>query len=372
MSQFSRAPRLISLDVFRGLTIALMIIVNSPGNQSPYHWLEHSSWNGCTLADLVFPFFIVILGISSVLALTNLRAKGFTTTQLVEKILRRSAYIFFTGLLLNAFPYHFDTGSIRILGVLQRIAICYFVSSLIFITLQARAQAIIMIVLLFGYGCLMTFNPAMMQDGNAIGYLDRLILGSGHIYTPMFDPEGLLSTIPAIASALLGNLIGIFLMTSRSKKQKYVWMMAAGVLFALTGWVFAETLPLNKTLWSSSYVLWTGGIALLIYASIYALIEIKQWVRWSAPFNLFGRHAMLAYILHVLFLKIQAMIHMTNADGVLVSFRVYITEALFGHFMQEDAALCYSIAYMTIWLLVLKAVEFSRHRISLALVNSNR
>ncbi len=360
MSQFPRTPRLISLDVFRGLTIALMIIVNSPGNQSPYYWLEHSVWNGCTLADLVFPFFIVIVGISSVLALSNLRAKGAASSRLIEKIIRRSAYIFFMGLLLNAFPHHFDVFSIRILGVLQRIAICYLVSSILFVTTQARTQAIIMFALLIGYGCLMSLNPGMMLDGNAVGYLDRLVLGSGHLYTPMFDPEGLLSTMPAIASALLGNLIGIFLISSRPKQQKLLWMIGAGLLLALSGWMWAATLPLNKALWSSSYVLWTGGLALLVYAPIYALIEMKQWVRWSAPFDLFGRHAMLVYILHVLFLKIQAMIHMYHSDGTLVGFRLYITDVLFGDFMQENAALCYSITYMTLWLLVLKAIEMSR------------
>ena len=364
--QAPRTPRLISLDVFRGLTIALMIIVNSPGNQSPYHWLEHSVWNGCTLADLVFPFFIVIVGISSVLALSNLRAKGVATPRLIETIMRRSAYIFFMGLLLNAFPHHFDIFSIRILGVLQRIAICYLVSSLLFVTTQARTQAIIMFALLIGYGCLMALNPAMMLDGNAVGYLDRLVLGSGHLYTPMFDPEGLLSTIPAIASALLGNLIGIFLrfgpesevitgpnlISSRSKQQKLLWMIGVGLLLALSGWIWAETLPLNKSLWSSSYVLWTGGLALLVYAPIYALIEIKQWVRWSTPFDLFGRYAMLVYMLHVLFLKLQAMIHMYTAYGTIVSFPIYITDVLFGHFIPENAALCYSLAYMTLWMLM--------------------
>lgn len=358
----TRTPRLISLDVFRGLTIALMIIVNSPGNQSPYYWLEHSIWNGCTLADLVFPFFIVIVGISSVLALSNLRAKGLVTSRLFEKIIRRSAYIFFMGLLLNAFPSHFDMFSIRILGVLQRIAICYVVASLLFVTTTARTQALIMLILLIGYGCMMSLNPAMMLDGHAIGHLDRLLLGTAHLYTPMFDPEGVFSTIPAIASALLGNLIGIFLLSSRSNPKKLMWMVAAGALLALTGWIWAETLPLNKSLWSSSYVLWTGGLALLVYAPLYALIEMKHWVKWSAPFDLFGRHAMLVYVLHVLCLKIQAMIHMYRVDGTSVNFRVYITDVLFGHFTPENAALCYSITYTILWLFVLKAIERLRNQ----------
>lgn len=355
-----KTPRLISLDVFRGLTIALMIIVNSPGNAFPYSWLDHSVWNGCTLADLVFPFFIVIVGISSVLALSNLRAKGVTTSRLIEKVMRRSAYIFFMGLLLNVFPHHVDLFSIRIFGVLQRIGICYCIASILFITTQMRTQALIMVVLLIGYGCLMTLHPSMMLDGNAVGYWDQWLLGSSHLYTPRFDPEGLLSTIPAIASTLLGNLIGVFLLSSQSKQRKCRQMLISGILLALAGWIWAEVLPLNKALWSSSYVLWTGGLALLVYVPIYALIEIKQRVKWSLPFDLLGRHAMLVYMLHVLFLKIQAMIRLPNVAGELVGYRVYITEVLFGHLSPENAALCYAVSYLILWLFVLKLIEHIR------------
>ncbi len=352
-----RTPRLISLDVFRGITIALMIIVNSPGNQSPYDWLTHSVWNGCSLADLVFPFFIIIVGISSVLALSNLRAKDVPTSNLILKIIRRSAYIFLMGLLLNAFPHHFDFSSIRILGVLQRIAICYFFSSILFLTTRIRTQAIITMVLLIGYACLMTATASLTPDGNIVGYVDRLVFTPGHLYTPLFDPEGLLSTLPAISSALLGNLLGSFLMTSRTKKQKLVWMVSSGLLLAFVGWLWSYTLPLNKALWSSSYVLWTGGLALLVFAPIYALIEMKLWKRWSKPFDLLGRHAMLVYMLHVFFLKIQAMIHMHNAIGAIVNLRVYITEALFGHWRSENAALIYAVSYTILWLFVLKGIE---------------
>ena len=347
--------RLISLDVFRGITITLMILVNSPGNSTPYYWLEHSAWNGCTLADLVFPFFIVIVGISSVLAVTNLKAMGTNTSRLLEKIIQRSGYIFLMGLLLNVIP-HFDLSTLRILGVLQRIAICYFFSALLFLTTRIQTQAIIMLVLLIGYGCLMTYTPFTV-GGHLAGTIDRLVFGAAHLYIPTFDPEGLLSTLPAIASVLLGNLIGFGLTSSRTNQQKLRWMSVASLILVFLGWIWDFTLPINKALWSSSYVLLTSGIALLVFSILYFLIEIKHWIRWSKSFDLLGRHAMLVYMLHVLFLKIQGIIFMHNSAGATVNFRVYLTEVLFSHFTPENAALFYALSYTLLWLLVIKGFE---------------
>ncbi|MDR3442830.1 MAG: heparan-alpha-glucosaminide N-acetyltransferase domain-containing protein [Legionella sp.] len=351
--------RLVSLDVFRGITIVLMILVNSPGNSSAYSWLEHSSWSGCTLADLVFPFFIVIVGMSSVLALTNLQIKGFSNGQLVTQIIKRSLYIFLMGLLLNAFPHHLDFSDIRILGVLQRIAICYLCSSILFLTTTSRVQVILIIALLSCYWFLMAGFAAahsLTINENLVGYLDRMILSSHHLYTPTFDPEGLLSTLPAIASALLGNLIGMSLLSSRTKKQQLQWMIVAGMILSTLGWLWGFIFPINKALWSSSYVLWTGGLAYLVFAFCFALIEMKRWSNWSKPFNLFGKNAMLVYVLHVLFLKIQAIILVHNNNGELINLRLYITDLLFGHLTPQNASLCYAMTYTIFWLFVLKCI----------------
>jgi len=347
--------RLISLDVFRGLTIALMILVNSPGNSTPYYWLKHSAWNGCTLADLVFPFFIVIVGISSVLALTNLKTMGTGLLHLLKKVIQRSGYIFLMGLLLNLIP-HFDLFTLRIFGVLQRIAICYFFSALLFLTMRIQTQAIIMLVLVIGYGCLMTYPPFRL-NGNLVGTIDRSLFGAAHLYTPTFDPEGLLSTLPAIASVLLGNLIGFGLMSSQTNKQKLRWLTVGGLMLTLLGWILGFALPINRPLWSSSFVLLTGGIALIIFSILYFLIEMKHWIRWSKPFDLLGRHSMLVYMLHVLFLKIQAIIFIHNSKGATVNFRVYLTEILFNHFTPENAALCYAVSYTLLWILVIKSFK---------------
>ena len=245
------------------------------------------------------------------------------------------------------------------MGVLQRIAICYFFSATLYLTTRIRTQAMMMIILIIGYGCLMTCITPSAQ-GNLVGYIDILVFSPAHLYSPAFDPEGLLSTIPAIASVLLGNLIGYYLISSRTKKQLFRGMIAAGSMLALSGWLWSFTLPLNKALWSSSYVLWTGGLALLVYAMVYALIEIKQWTTWSKYFSLFGRHSLLVYVLHVLFLKIQAMIHVHDSAGAMINFRLYITNILFGHFTPENAALFYALCYAGLWFLIIQCLEYWR------------
>jgi predicted acyltransferase len=357
--------RLLSLDVFRGITIAVMILVNSPGNQFAYSWLEHSAWNGCTLADLVFPFFIVIVGISSVLALTYLKIKGFSNRQLFKIIIKRSAYIFSMGLLLNILPNHFDLLHIRVLGVLQRIAICYFFSSILFLTTTIRNQVIIIAVLLIGYWFLMSEFSAISSlsiNYNLVGYLDQLILSPPHLYSPMFDPEGLLSTLPAIGSALFGNVVGVILVSSRTKQWQLRCMIVVGLILSALGFIWSGAFPINKLLWSSSYVLWTSGLSFLAFAICFALIEIKHLVYWSKPFLLLGKNAMLIYILHVLFLKIQAIILVHNTKGELVNLRLYITDLLFSHFSAENASLCYAVGYTLFWLFVLKCITKWRLR----------
>lgn len=360
MSVNTLIPRLRSLDVFRGITIVLMIIVNSPGNPMPYGWLEHAAWDGCTLADVVFPFFIIIVGISAVLALSNLSLKGVTRTQQFQKIIRRSVYIFLMGLLLNAFPHHLtDWSHLRMMGVLQRIAICYFVSATLFLTTSIQTQRLIALGLWVLYG----FTPWLF-GGELVGMVDRWVLSPEHLYTSTFDPEGILSTIPAIVSVLLGNIIGAELISKKSKQQHVMWMCVLGGVLMSIGWGLSFISPINKSLWSSAYVLWTGGIFLLSYLVIYLAVEVKAWPFGANFFNLFGRHALLVYMLHVLFLKLQAMVHLPNAAGDVVSLRVYLTEVLFGYLSPQNASLCYSISYTALWFFVLLGVQrLQAHRL---------
>jgi predicted acyltransferase len=358
----TRAPslinRLLSLDVFRGMTIAGMILVNSPGNNTSYAWLEHSTWDGCTPADLVFPFFLFILGVSLVFSLSSCLERGMSNGKIVIKILKRTAIIFALGLVLNGFP-HYDFSTIRIPGVLQRIAICYCFAALIFLTTRFSIQILITASLLIGYWMIMTLIPIpgfgaddLSKAGNVAAYLDRIFL-LGHTYRPEYDPEGILSTLPAIATTLLGCITGTGLLSKYTARKKLLGMYVIGILALITGWLWGMWFPINKALWTSSFVLWTGGLALCLLALCYWLIEIRQWRSWSKPFEIFGTNALAAYFLHILFLKIQNLVHIQNALGKTHNLRLVITDHLFGWASAQNASLLYAVGYMLFWLLIM-------------------
>jgi predicted acyltransferase len=366
VTEKKRGPRLLSLDVFRGITIAGMILVNTPGNATSYAWLQHAVWHGCNLADLVFPFFIFILGVSVVFSspyessLDAAQRNQGSHLQHFHKILKRTLIIFSIGLFLNAFPNHFSFDAIRVFGVLQRIAICYFFAATLCLTTQVRTQAFIIVGILIGYWLLMAFMPVpgygsgqFTPEGNFAAYIDRLIFSSAHLYGKVFDPEGMLSTLPAIATALLGNLTGHWLRTNQPAPIKLRGLLLAGVLCLLAGWAWGSFFPINKALWTSAYVLWTAGLALLLLGFCYGTIEIKQWKSWSRPFEVFGVNAILAYTLHVLFFKIQLMIKISTQAGTTENLRAFLTEHLFGWASLPNASLLYALTGVLFWWVVM-------------------
>lgn len=356
--------RCMALDVFRGLTVALMVIVNSPGNQTAYPWLEHSPWHGCTLADLVFPFFILMVGTSSVFSLSQALSRGLTVRQLLPKIIKRTAMLFLIGLLLNAFP-HFDWPNLRVYGVLQRIALCYLTASLLYLTCTVRTQAFLAAALLLGYWLLLCFIPVPDQGfitlslkGNWVGYIDRVLWAPGHLYTGPFDPEGLLSTLPAIATALIGNLLGVRLLDESRPDHKARLILIIGLGLMFVGAFWGHFFPINKALWTSSYVAWTGGMALLLFSGCYWLMDVKGLRGWGQPLVVLGTQALAVYVLHVLFLKLQAMMKWTLADGTVVSAKLMITRTLFSWANEENASLFYALLYCALWW----AVAFIRQK----------
>jgi predicted acyltransferase len=350
--------RLLSLDVFRGITIAGMILVNSPGNETCYWPLDHSEWNGLTPTDLVFPFFVFIVGVSLTLSLAKRMERGDEQTALLWQVVKRTLIIFGLGLLLNGFPYyHLDT--LRYLGVLQRIALCYFFGSLFFLFTNAAVQIAVAIALLIGYHWLMLHTAVpgfgvgnLTKEGNLAAFLDRSILAA-HTYRPQYDPEGLLSTLPAIASVLFGNLAGLWLRSKGLFSQKINGFIQAGIIFIVVGLKWSHFFPVNKALWSSSYVMVTTGLASLLLALCIWLNEMKGWSRWSKPFEALGTNALAAYFLHVLFLKIQNLIKLSRPDGSAGNLRLFITDHLFRPWLDSfNASLAYALGYTLLWITV--------------------
>src|SRR5215218_2026505 len=296
--------RLVSLDVFRGITIAGMVLVNNPGTWEHIYWpLEHARWHGWTPTDLVFPFFLFIVGIAIPLAFGNRLESGGSTRDLYIKIIKRTLIIFAIGLVLNGLPY-FPLAEYRIPGVLQRIAVCYFFASIIFLNTKLRTQIAITIGLLIGYWLLVKLVAApgyaagdLTKEGSLPSFVDRVVFGK-HVWSQarVYDPEGFLSTVPAIATTLIGVLTGTWLRTEKTRYEKAAGMFVVGAGYVALGWAWNAFFPINKALWTSSYVLFTGGLALQFLAFCYWLIDIKGYRRWAKPFEVFGLNAIALYV----------------------------------------------------------------------------
>ena len=362
----SPTGRLVSLDVFRGITIAGMVLVNNPGTWSSIYWpLEHAEWNGWTPTDLVFPFFLFIVGVSITLAFARRVEEGSAEKgrkrDLYLKVIKRSAIIFGLGLFLNGFPY-FQLGTIRIAGVLQRIAICYLVASLIFLTTKIRTQFLIAVALLIVYCIVMTrlaapgYAPGdLSKEGSIASFVDRVLLGP-HIWRQgkVYDPEGLLSTIPAVVTTLLGILTGHWLRSERPRLEKVVGMFVAGAVCVALGWMWNPFFPINKALWTSSYVLFTAGLALQFLGLCYWLIDIKGYRRWAWPFEVFGVNALALFVGSALMVKSMGLIKLDSGDGTKISSQGWIFRKFFLSWAEPiNASLAYAIAFILLWLFLM-------------------
>lgn len=352
----SKTGRLLSLDVFRGITIAGMILVNNPGSwEHIYSPLEHAPWHGLTPTDLVFPFFLFIVGVSITLALGRRAQTAGSRRDLYVKIIRRTLIIFALGLVLGGFPYY-DLQTIRIPGVLQRIAVCYLITSVIFLNTRWRTQAIIAAALLVLYCVIMNYVPVpgfgagnLEMEGNLAAYIDRRLLG-GHTWKPLYDPEGILSTIPAIATTLCGVLTGHLLNSKRAALEKVSAMFVAGLAALVAGWVWSFWFPINKALWTSSYVLVTAGMALQLLALCYWLVDVKGYQRWAKPFVIFGSNALALYFLAELFSNIIGVVTFPR-DGGRVDLKSWLYETFYASWASPlNASLLFAISIVLLWL----------------------
>jgi predicted acyltransferase len=305
----TKSPRLLSLDVFRGITIATMILVNDPGDWGHiYAPLEHSVWNGCTPTDLVFPFFLFMVGVSIVYAMESRKASGENQSKMILTALRRMVVLMLitwcTQVILR---WNFDLSKLRLPGVLPRIALVYFICTVLYLKTSQKTRDWVFVIALVGYYLLMTFVPVpgvgyanLEPETNLGAWIDRTLLTPDHLWrsSHTWDPEGLLGTLPAIATGLFGIRVGTWLKRKdRDDSIKVSWMFAYGVIAVLAALVWDLFFPINKALWTSSFVLYTGGLATIALALCFWLIDVQGHKRFTYPFVVFGTNAIAAYVL---------------------------------------------------------------------------
>lgn len=439
MAENSTQERLVSLDAFRGMTIAGMVLVNNPGTWSAiYGPLKHAEWHGITPTDYVFPFFLFIVGVSISIALGKRKTEK-AGSDIYKKVITRSLAIFATGLAISALPLFvmgdtniawplkwiaaisiiaslyflflrnfkvafslialwavivfgslimgsdvawYNVGQMRIPGVLQRIAVCYLIVSLVFLHTNWKQQAAIGIALLLVYWLLMTVvhvpgcDVTTIDDKacNLAAWLDRTILTEAHIWrsAKVFDPEGILSTVPALATTISGVLTGTWL-TQKYKDndesegsqatikddqagdlRKAVGLFFMGTILLAIGWTWSLVFPLNKSLWTSSYVVYTSGLALLTLGFCYYVIDIKGYKRWARPFVIFGVNALALFVFSGIMARVMGMIRILAADEKTISLQQWIFNNLFLSWAEPiNASLAYAISFILLWLFLM-------------------
>lgn len=384
----ARAERLISLDVFRGMTVAGMLLVNNPGTWSAiYPPLEHAEWNGWTPTDLIFPFFLFIVGITTELSLRARRARGDDESAILRQIVRRGALIFLFGFLLSGFPFFTWPPALpdasflervvdrvqhwRVMGVLQRIGVAYLVGGLLTWRTTLRQQVAIVVGLLFGYWALQTVVP--VPDTGVAGrfvldkpdqllsaWLDRVVFGVDHLWSgsKTWDPEGLLSTLPAIGTMMLGTFAGRWIARQeRPLTDRLAGLFAAGAIAMMLGLMWHWVFPINKSIWTSSYVLFTAGMGAVSLATCMWVIDVMAWRRWTFPFVVYGTNPMLAFLGSGLMARcISSIWTWELADGKRISAQAFVFKTAYASWLPlREASLAYAVSFVIVWFLILWA-----------------
>lgn len=361
--------RLLSLDFFRGATVAAMILVNNPGDWGNiYAPLKHAEWNGCTPTDLIFPFFLFIVGVSIAYAMGSKKSDPATHGKTILKALKRALILFGLGLFLSLYPKVFTDPieafqHVRIPGVLQRIAVVFLISAILFLKNSEKNLFKILITLLAAYWILMTFVPVpgvgyanLEKETNLGAWLDRTLLTEAHLWkaAKTWDPEGILSTMPAIATGLFGVLVGVYLKRKDIEPAtKIAWLFCAGLAATVLGLVWDLQFPINKSLWTSSFVLYTGGLATLILAFCYWIIDIQQYNRFTKPFVVYGVNAITVFFLSGLIPRTLNMFSVKSADGSEIALQPWLYSGFTSWLSPVNASLAWAITFILFWLVVL-------------------
>jgi predicted acyltransferase len=384
--------RLLSLDVFRGMTVAGMLLVNDPGSWANiYPPLEHAEWNGWTPTDLIFPFFLFIAGITTHLSLSSRRARGDDERAIRNQIIRRGALIFLFGFLVNGFPY-FTWGDVagiadpsflqrvgdrllhwRIMGVLQRIGIAYMCAALLTLRTTLRQQIMILAGLLLGYWAIMTVLPVPGEgtigalllnfpERTMSAWVDRVVLdwsrwGLGnHLWASSrtWDPEGVLSTLPAIATCMLGNLAGQWIAQRRPLSERLAGLYAAGALAMMAGTTWHWVFPINKSLWTSSYVLFTAGLACVSLATVMWIVDFQKVRGWTKFFVVYGLNPMVAFVGSGVLARGIYSIFKVTKDGKPIALQAWMYQTFFASWLSPiNASLAFAVTFVLFWYAVL-------------------
>jgi predicted acyltransferase len=365
------SPRLVSLDVFRGIAIASMILVNNPGSWDHiYPPLEHAEWHGCTPTDLVFPFFLFIVGVAMPFSLAKYTPENRPTPQVYTRIIRRGLILFALGLLLTLSTMLLDLlfkgialdfSTIRIMGVLQRIGLAYVIAALAVLKLPQRGLWIFAGVVLMAYWVAMQLIPVpgygagnLTAEGNLGGYIDSILLGKKHLYKGgPFDPEGLFSTLPSVVTVLIGYFTGLWLKKQPVKNQTSINLSIVGLAFLVIGKLWDFVFPINKALWTSSYVVYTGGWALLVLALCYQLIEVRGLKRWGFPLEVMGLNAIFLFVGSGLLGRLLMKTPIGNGTDA-ISVKTWIYQNWFSGWAGDlNGSLLFAIANIILWWVIL-------------------
>lgn len=345
--------RLISLDAFRGATMALMVLVNTPGNGAHvYAPLEHSEWNGWTPTDVVFPSFMWIVGVAMTLSIAKRLAAGASKSQIFAQAFRRAVILYLLGCAVYVYPA-FDLSTERVLGVLQRIAICYLIATAIYLNTRVRGQIVWIVSLLTGYWLLMMLVPVpgygaghLDVERNFAHYIDRIVLGShNYLNTKTWDPEGIISTIPAIATVLFGIMAGHVLRLQGTLSKRAVRLLCTGILLIIAGYICNIWLPINKKLWTSSFSLFMAGLDFTLFSLMLWLVDIRGYKRLTKPLVIMGMNAITVYMASEILDQVFDAIHWSS-NGQTVNLHEWLYGLCTVVASPINASLLFAIAYV--------------------------
>lgn len=365
--------RLLALDVFRGMTIAGMLLVNNPGSWSAiYPPLAHAAWHGWTPTDVIFPFFLFIVGITTHLSLDSRRARGDAESAIIRQVLRRGALIILFGWILTWFPFWPLTRftEMRIPGVLPRIGVVYIAAALLTRRGTLKQQVGILATLLLGYWFAMTLLPVPGQEGIGADWLhepgktlaawvDRALL-DGHLWrqSRTWDPEGVLSTIPAIGTAMLGVFAGRWIRSDRPLSERLSGMFAVGSIGMVLGLMWHWSFPINKSLWTSSYVLFTGGMAAVSLATILWITDVERVRWWTRPFVIYGVNPIIAFVGSGMMARLIYSLWKVEYAGQQTAVQAVVYRELFASWLApKNASLAFALAFVLVWLGILVVLD---------------